>query len=63
MFRGLLQRLTGRGSPVEEEAAAEERSREIHEERVDAAAGMVGGAGVMPDGDVADFDADEQAPG
>jgi len=63
MFRSLMQKLRGGGgdAPVEE-AAAGERYDEVREERDDAAAGMVDGAGVSPTGEVSDFEADQQGP-
>ena len=52
----LIQKLTGKSSaPVEQQVQSEQLHHDVHEERVDQAAGMVAGEGVMPDGDVSNF--------
>jgi hypothetical protein len=62
MLRQLMQRWFGGGASPEAQAATEERQEAVHEERVDAALGLVHGEGVMPDGEVAHFDSDEEPP-
>ena len=58
-----MQKLMGRPSaPVEEQVQSEQLHDQIHEERVDSAAGMVGGEGVMPNGEVANITGDQEAP-
>lgn len=54
MFRQLLQRLLGSGATPAEES--------VRQEEVDAKLGLVNGEGVMPDGEVAHFDSDEEPP-
>ena len=62
MFRALMDRLTGKSRPLEQKVEADQLHREIHEERVDAAAGMVNGEGVMPNGEVANIVGDQVPP-
>lgn len=57
MFRELMQKLRGGGGDPQ---AAAEVSEDLHEERVNA--GTVGGAPILPDGDVPDWSAGEEAP-
>jgi hypothetical protein len=54
MFRSLMQKLRGQNEE------AKEASEAIHEERLEV--GETGPAGIMPDGDVPDWTADEEAP-